>query len=133
MTGYSIGGRFALQRSYIKGIAINAPYDSTVILSDNPYVLQLSTVWGSPQLILHFKDQFHDWSSNTYTSDWIIDDFHGQYPSVPPNPIDPYPLRFVDRPGYRSQYLSPGLSFFDSMFYFDLPHAPAGFWFQFPD
>jgi hypothetical protein len=128
---YVIGGRFALQRSYIKGVGINAPSGSYLLSSANPIVVQLPVTFGSPTLNLLFKPEFFVWSSNTYTSDWITADFYGLYPDLTRPELDPLPYYFRYPPTGREAYLTPGLTFFDSYVFADLPPPPSDFWYQF--
>jgi len=131
VTDYVISGRFALQRSYIKGIGINAPTGSYLLSANNPIVIQLPASFGSPTLNLLLKSEFFSWSSNTYTPDWITADFYGLYPDLTRPELDPLPYYFRHAPGEHEMYLTPGLTFFDSYVFADLPPPPPDFWFQF--
>lgn len=132
MTAYDISETFALQRSYIKGVALNGPPGSFWLDTSNPYILQLPVSFLSPILYMRFKPEFNAWSSNTYRGSWIVTDFYGLYPGGAPIDFDRFPMRFIDKPATYNQYLALPLSFFSDYYYADLPAGPPDFWYQFP-
>jgi hypothetical protein len=130
---YVIDDRFALQRSYYKGMAFEVPSGTT-------FTVSLPTiVWIFPPatygfLHEHFimKSQWVDWNSNTYTPDWIVDDFYyddGINPHVTQSPL---PMHICYDGLSVAPYILIKSGGTGHIEFVNLPPSPAGYWLPLP-
>lgn len=69
---------FSIQRSYQWAFQVDW-WPSNIIEADNPFILR-ETIYGGYGLYIRLQDKFWEWSSNTYTLDWCIEDIYGMLP-----------------------------------------------------
>jgi hypothetical protein len=80
------------------------------------------------------KTEFFDWSSNTYTPDWIYAEYYAYFRSAPSVHYTYLPFTsFAWRANtYGNWYLTNHLDVFADFYAFDLPPAPLDYWSQLP-
>jgi len=76
---YANGAKQALVRSYLKGTVVVWQPGTTIISGGNPLVLE-EHVFGGYRLVIKFKSNWFFWNSNTYTPDFVLEDFYALAP-----------------------------------------------------
>jgi len=122
------GGRFTFPRSYVKGFATNWPPVAVSTLTDYEWRLTLDASYGFAYKTMEFKPQFWDWNSNTYTFDWIFENFYIVVPPRAPVVAEGFTLKYKVKPGTRDFYVAMDLGFWTTWFYVDPPPAPPTYW-----
>jgi hypothetical protein len=120
-------GRFTAPRSYFGAFILNV----TAPVSQSENVVEFTDP-GNPNVHFHIKidRRFWDWSSNSWTLDWLIEE---SYYYVLPDPTHiamPFSLSYFIWPAgvVPSVVFQPfGINFLD-YHVFPLPPAPATYW-----
>jgi len=133
ISDFPLGPQFALQRPYIKGVGFWGPIGSTKVTHSDGYEI----IWPAPYNLgvrAVIKPEFLNWSSNTYTPDWIYSAYYAYFLAAPTTHYTYLPFTtFVHANNtYGNWYLTNHLDFFGEFYSFDLPPAPPSFWFQLP-
>jgi hypothetical protein len=125
---YEKSPKYAIPRAYIGQLRFGWAFDWTFVSGPQPYVFE-EHVFGGIQIVLSFKPEFWNWSSNRYTLDYIIDDCYGYLPDhVTKINIGNLALDVGTDFNHRQPTLAfsspPNTQYKD----FNLPVGPPGFW-----
>jgi hypothetical protein len=120
--------KYTSPRSYWKGFLLVSSGDLTWTGSSGDYTFREHT-YGGYGLRIHFKPTWWRWSSNSWSIDYLFEDFYGLAPgSTMPDYAGAYSVGTGIGLGRASPWLAvvtPGTS---TNYEFILPTAPAGYW-----
>lgn len=133
-TDFAIDNRYTLLRSYIKGVGDFAEAGGSIDLNARGFTINAVYAGLSYHTVAVFKPEFWAWSSNTYTPDWIIEDYYNYFD------IDPghrYPINVTQwgvklSAPFHNWYLSERMYPNAVWYSVDLPAAPPDYWSPLP-
>lgn len=133
-TDITIDTRFALLRSYIKGVGDFAEAGGSIDLNSRGFTINAVYAGLPYHTVVVYKQEFWDWSSNTYTPDWIIEEYYNYFDYNPslhyPIIVTQWGVKFGGDFGnwYLSERMYPNAQFYSV----DLPSAPPTYWAPLP-
>ncbi len=125
---YANGAQFALQRAYMKGFVLVWQPGSYAVSIGRTSVFR-EVVFGGYSLVITFKAEWWNWSSNTYTPDWIMEDFY----ALPPGGGSPINQGAVlcglgydnNHPAYHNSFITGSAP---DPLWIPYPPAPPDYW-----
>jgi hypothetical protein len=126
LLGY--GKQFAVLRSYVRGIAMDYPIGSFPLSVGQNWTLQTPVSMGDFPRVTTLKNEFWNWSSNTYSPDWIWDTFYDSNSTGGHYATYPLYVEIKTHPNTLARYLFFNSHVYDEVFYNDLPPAPPTYW-----
>lgn len=130
MADKALNPRFALQRSYIKGVGFYAPAGSVKVLAGTTATILWPPIGTGVAVAAVMKPEWFAWNSNTYTPDWIYSEYYAYFQNAPSVHYTYLPFTSFahEAPDGNAWYLTNHLDFSGDFYYFDLPAAPGTYW-----
>lgn len=134
MSDFPLIPKFALLRSYIKGVGFYAPPSSLPVTHSDGFEVLWPPIGTGVAVRAVIKPEFLAWSSNTYTPDWIYAEYYAYFQSAPSVHFTylPFTTYVYRKLPYMTWYLTNHLDVFTDFYTFDLPPAPPDYWSQLP-
>lgn len=131
---FNPSAKYAFPRSYIRGIQPNLVSTWFVELTSNPITLRFNGAGGFWQRIqIWVRPEFWDWSSNTYTLDYIITRINTFTSTGSANEITTYAIFLSSGCNATNLYFRVVIPGFTRLAQVNLPPAPPSYWEQHPN
>jgi len=130
MVDYPLTPQYRLLRSYYKGIGFYGPSGSVKDFAANVYTLLWPPLGSGVAVRAVMKTEWWNWSSNTYTPDWIFSEYYAFFQSAPSIHYTYLPFTVYAHQGThpRDFFLTNRIDVFTDFYEFDLPPAPPSYW-----
>jgi hypothetical protein len=120
--------KFAMPRSYVRGIALGISPDWEIYDTGNPIrakaVLPSFTAFQDT----YIEPRFFDWNSNSYTLDFVFTSCLFYIPGIVAPLEQSNQVEFVRRANETCFYVALYVSGATKIFYIDLPPSPTDYW-----
>lgn len=123
-----LGGRFNLLRSYVRGFATDYVPSSVSYLSGRVWQIDTTIYPGNYPRVMEWKPEFFNWNSNTYTVDWIWENFYDSNPGGGHYSTYPLYVEVHRRPSDLALYIGLFSHIYTTIYYMDIPPPPPGWW-----
>lgn len=126
---YSPQAKFSFNRAYLEGFFVPWNPDTDTYWTDN-VMFYIAPFYGTNGYIT-IRPNVWEWSSNTYTLDYVVESCTINFPPSPDYNELPYSLGWELSPDKRIPYITLhpyGVSGTGGVRH-SFPHAPPGYWF----